>query len=102
MTDIGWFSDKDGVPDGRDECLGSDIAATVVIEGCDSGVPNTIFTTGCSVSDEIAKCAVGAADHGAYASCVTQRTDDYRRAGLITGRQKGAIQACAAQSSIGK
>jgi len=102
MTDIGWFSDQDGVPDGRDECLGSDIAATVVIESCDSRVPNTIFTTGCSISDLVAQCAVGAADHGAYASCVAQTTTALRKAEAITGRQQGAIQACAAQSSIGK
>jgi hypothetical protein len=102
MTDIGWFSDQDGVPDGRDECIGSDLAETVVIEGCDSGVSNTLFETGCTIGDLVAQCAVGAADHGAYASCVAQTTTALSKAKAITGRQQGAIQACAAQSSIGK
>jgi hypothetical protein len=34
MTDIGWFSDGDGVPDGKDNCIGSDLLPTVVIGTC--------------------------------------------------------------------
>ncbi len=100
MTDIGWFSDFDGVPDGRDACLGSDTNPTVVIDGCNSGVPNPVGADGCSRADLLAECAIGAANHGAYVSCIAQRTDQMKAAGAITGRQKGAIQSCAARARI--
>ena len=97
MVDIGWFSDADGVPDGRDACLGSDPRATVVIGSCDSGVPNTVFGDGCRISDQIAACLSGATNHGEFVSCVARLTNGHKQAGLITGQQKGAIQSCAAQ-----
>jgi hypothetical protein len=100
MTDIGWFSDQDGVPDGRDACLGSDQGATIVIGGCDSGAENDTFANGCRVSDSIKACADGAGNHGAFVSCVTQSMNAMRAAGIITNQEKGAIQACAAGAAI--
>ena len=100
MTDVGWFSDGDGVPDGRDACLGSDQGATIVIGGCDSGAENDTFGDGCRVSDSIRACADGAANHGAFVSCVTQSMSAMRAAGTITNQEKGAIQACAAGAAI--
>jgi hypothetical protein len=100
MTDIGWFSDQDGVPDGRDVCLGSDQGATIVIGGCDSGAENDTFANGCRVSDSIKACADGAGNHGAFVSCVTQSMNAMRSAGTITNQEKGAIQACAAGAAI--
>lgn len=93
MMDIGWFSDADGVPDGLDSCIGSDTNANVVIGGCDSGVPNTVFANGCRISDGIAACADGAGNHGAFASCVAHYGNTLKKNGTITGAQKGAIQA---------
>ncbi|HEX9669521.1 MAG TPA: PA domain-containing protein [Thermoanaerobaculia bacterium] len=98
MTDIGWFSDGDGVPDGRDACLGS--TATVVIDGCDSGVANDVFADGCTISDAVNACAAGAANHGAFVSCVTKATNDFKKQGLLTGAEKDAIQGCAAGANI--
>ena len=100
MIDIGWFSDGDGVPDGRDQCLGSSRDATVIIDGCNSGVTNTTFSTGCRISDQINDCTVGAADHGAFVSCVANLTNTLKANGTITGQQKGAIQSCAARARI--
>ncbi|HEY0511563.1 MAG TPA: PA domain-containing protein [Thermoanaerobaculia bacterium] len=100
MTDIGWFSDGDGVPDGVDQCLGSSRSATVVIDGCDSGVPNTTFATGCRISDQINDCAVGAGNHGGFVSCVSHLTNDLKKNGTISGSQKGAIQSCAGGARI--
>ncbi|HEV8578806.1 MAG TPA: PA domain-containing protein [Thermoanaerobaculia bacterium] len=100
MVDIGWFSDGDGVPDGRDQCIGSSTDATVIIDGCDSGVPNTVFSTGCRISDQIDDCAAAASNHGGFVSCVAHLTNDLKKAGVITGAQKGAIQSCAGQASI--
>jgi hypothetical protein len=100
MTDIGWFSDGDGVPDGLDSCIGSDTNANVVIDGCDSGVANTVFANGCRISDSIEACAENAGNHGAFVSCVSHYTNDLKKAGTITGAQKGAIQGCAGGASI--
>jgi PA domain-containing protein len=100
MVDIGWFSDGDGVPDGVDQCIGSDRHTTVVVDGCDSGAPNTVFTTGCRISDQVADCARGASNHGAFVSCVAHLTNDLKSAGFLSGAQKGAIQSCAGQANI--
>jgi hypothetical protein len=102
FRDIGWFpdADVDGIADGPDQCDSSILAPTVVIDGCDSGVPNFLLTTGCTVSDEIAKCAAGARNHGGFVSCVSHFTNALKKAGIITGAQKGAIQSCAGQADI--
>jgi hypothetical protein len=100
MIDIGWFSDGDGVPDGRDECIGSSASATVVIDGCNSGVPNTTFASGCRITDQINDCAVAATNHGSFVSCVAHLTNDLKKAGVISGSQKGAIQSCAGGANI--
>ena len=100
FVDIGWFSDFDGVPDGIDACIGSDQSATVVIDGCDSGVANTVFTDGCRISDGIEGCADGAGNHGGFVSCVSHFTNALKKAGDISGSQKGDIQSCAGQANI--
>jgi hypothetical protein len=92
--------DGDGVPNDEDECPDSDLSATVAIDGCDSGVPNTVFPSGCTIPDLIATCAEGASNHGQFVSCVSHLTNDLKKAGTITGQQKGAIQSCAAQAHI--
>ena len=100
MTDIGWFSDGDGVPDGRDFCIGSDPRATVVVGSCNSGVPNSQVTNGCKISDLIEGCADGAHTHGQFVSCVALATNGLKASGAITNAQKGAIQSCAASAAI--
>jgi hypothetical protein len=93
-------TDGDSVPDNVDQCPNSDLSATVVIDGCNSRVPNTVFPTGCTISDLIAECAEGASNHGHFVSCVAHVTNDLKKAGTITDQQKGAIQSCAAQANI--
>ncbi len=100
MTDIGWFSDGDGVPDGTDSCIGSDPGPTVVIDGCDSGAENDTFGDGCRVSDILATCADGASNHGAYTRCVAQTSNALRRLGIITSAEKDTIQSCAGGADI--
>jgi len=102
MRDVGWFpdADLDGVPDNVDCEPHSDLSPKVVIDGCDSGVPNTFFSDGCTISDLIKKCAVGAKNHGGFVSAVAHLLNDLKKAGVITGAQKGAIQSCAAHASI--
>jgi hypothetical protein len=102
FRDIGWYpdADLDMVPDGQDSCLPSDLAATVIIGGCNSGVANPLFSNGCTISDNIAQCAVGAGNHGAFVSCVTHYTNTLKKNGTITGAQKDAIQGCAGSAAI--
>lgn len=103
FRDIGWFPDGDGdglADDGLDACVGSDLSPTVVIDGCDSGVPNPLFNTGCTISDLIQNCADGAGNHGGFVSCVAHLTNSLKKQGVISGSQKGAIQSCAAGSSL--
>lgn len=92
--------DGDGTLDAVDSCPNSDLRPTVVIGGCDSGVPNTLFPGGCTIADMVAQCAAGAKNHGAFVSCVAALSNALNAQGVITGKQKGAIQKCAAQAAI--
>jgi len=94
--------DEDGLGDDCDACPESDTEPTVVIDGCDSGVANTQFTDGCTISDQIGVCEEGAKNHGKFVSCVAKKTNALKKAKVISGNQKGQIQSCAAQSDIGK
>jgi hypothetical protein len=95
LTDIGWFSDRDGVPDGADRCLASDIRATVIIGACNSGVTNDVQADGCSVSDVVARCS-GTRNRGQYASCVAKATSALEASGVISDAEHDKIQSCAA------
>jgi hypothetical protein len=99
MRDIGWYpdADLDGVTDVTDACLGSDLQATVVIDACDSRVPNTFFTDGCTIADLVARCGVAATNHGDYVSCAAQTTQILFGQGLLKPGQQGAIRSCAAK-----
>lgn len=91
-------TDGDGYPDDEDSCPESNLSATVVISGCDSGVRNLLLEDGCTISDLIAVCAANASNHGQFVSCVAHLTNDLKKDGLISGKEKAAIQRCAAQS----
>lgn len=93
-------SDGDGIADGADACPNSVLAAMVVIDGCDSGVANTLGADGCTISDDIAQCAADAGDHDEFVSCVAHLMNELKNAGVISGKDNGAIQRCAAQSSL--
>ena len=64
--------DDDGIPDNDDACPTSDLSDTVVIEGCDSGVENTLlvegaaFGNGCTITDLILDIAADAPNHGQF------------------------------------
>ena len=100
MAQVPTDTDGDGVPDGQDVCPISALNPTVVIDRCDSGVANTLFSTGCTLSDLLGQCAAKAKNHGKFVSCVTKLTNGLKRNKVLTGRQKGAIQSCAAQADI--
>ena len=96
--------DSDGVTDDVDACPDSDLTSnlegTVAIEECDSGVDNVMIEDGCTISDLIMACADEAENHGEFVSCVSHFTNEMKP-NVLSGAEKGAIQSCAAQSSIG-
>jgi hypothetical protein len=50
---VGIFpdADADGLTDLRDPCPESEASGTIVLGSCDSGIPNRLDETGCSLSD---------------------------------------------------
>jgi hypothetical protein len=99
LTDLGWFTDRDGVQDGVDSCLGSNLSPTVLIGSCDSKSPNPVLPTGCSVSDRMNQCDVLRSKHPLlYVACIAARTEELVRANVITRKNQLGIAACALKS----
>ncbi len=73
---------------------------SVEIDGCDSGVPNLPLPGGGTILTQIEDCAAGAGNHGQFVSCVSHAMNDLKKAGIITGAQKGALQSCAGQANL--
>jgi hypothetical protein len=73
---------------------------SVLIDGCDSGVPNAEVPGGLTISDLVADCAEGATKHGQFVSCVGHVANDLKKNGIITTQQKNALHACAVQADI--
>lgn len=74
--------------------------SNIMIDGCDTGVPNYDITCGNSMQELILACAVSAQNHGDFVSCVAHLTNAWKKAHLITGAQKDAIMQCAAESNL--
>jgi len=94
-------TDGDGIGDACDDCPNSDLGPTIVIEECDTGVPNQAVADGCTMADLIAQCKVGAKNHGRFVSCVADLANTWVREGLIPQRYIGRIVRCAAHSDVG-
>jgi len=93
----------DGIPDGKcdSDCLkGEDSDCHVIIDDCDSGVQNKLLDNGFMMSDLIARCEAEAKNHGGFVSCVAYFTTNWQGSGLISGKEKDAIQKCAAKADI--
>ena len=95
-------TDLDGIDDLIDECLPSDLSPTVVINGVDTGIPNTAANAvGCTLADLIQDivdvCLENAKNHGKFVSCVSHETNILKRARTISGNQKGKIQSIVAK-----
>jgi len=98
LRDIGWTfpdADTDGVVDDEDCNAHSDRRPTIILNGIDTGVPNTLFASGCTSSDLIAQ--VDGANHGGFVSGVAHLTNEWVASGVISGQQKGAVQSAAAK-----
>jgi len=98
-------TDGDGFTDDIDECDNSiftSVSPTVIINGVDTGIPNTEpNAVGCTLADLITDiidvCLDDAKNHGQFVSCVSHETNMLKRARTISGKQKGKIQSIVAK-----
>ena len=87
----------------RDVVDFSDMRPTVVIQDCDSGSPNVVFPDGSTLMDRVtALIASNPRNHGQFVSALNGYLNDAKKLGLMTGAQTGAVDVCAAQSTIGR
>jgi hypothetical protein len=97
LRDVGWFpdADNDGLADNSDECVNSNLTAgNIKVGSCDTTVPNTLFTNGCTIIDYMNLAASGVKNHGGLASNTAQLGNALYDAGIITLTQKDRFQAC--------
>jgi hypothetical protein len=100
FTDLGWYSDRDGVPDGRDACIGSDTRPTVVLGRCNSRAQNDVMVNGCSVADDLDECS--GLRSGLYLACIAKKADSLARKSVISRRDEVGILLCAVDSLLHK
>ncbi len=93
-TDLVPSIDLDLSP-GQMEDIGWTLMTTTMIEGCDTTIALIPFLAG-----QIELCRLHASNHGQFVSCVSHLGNDLKAAGLISGKQKGKLTSCAAQSSL--
>jgi len=93
-------SDGDGVGDNSDAFPQSNMDATVCIGDCDSGVANQVLADGATFNDLIGEAAAEAKNHGKFVSAVSKLANQWKKDGLISGKEKGKITSCAARSDI--
>ena len=89
-------NDGDGVNNDVDAYPNSNMNPTVSVGTCGTSVANRVMPNGATFNDLIA--AIGGANHGAKVSGVSQLSNGWKSAGLISGRDHGAIVSCTARS----
>ena len=96
-------SDGDGVGDNGDLNDNSNLRATIVVGGTDTGVSNSVNASGLSLQDYIDEIEGSEyRNHGAYVSTVSHLAEAWLDAGVITDAEKDIIVSSAARSDIGK
>jgi hypothetical protein len=90
-------ADEDTVCNDIDQCPDSALNPTILIGECYTGVVNEIVDDGCTRQDLINGCINTAGNKGTAVMCVAHLTNVWKRKGLITGKEKGEIQRCAAK-----
>ena len=79
--------------EGMAGCPDSDTRPTVVIRGCDTGVAN-IAVGDCTLADQLHACESGSLED--FPRCIAKTTERLIEAGVIKGKDKGALQICSA------
>ena len=101
LRDIGWFADTDldGLTNSADACPASDRRATVFVAGVNTGVANTLFTTGCTIADLVDSEADEARNHGDFVSGINQLTKALQDAGVISKDDRDLMHSAAAHAT---
>jgi len=90
--------DNDGIATKVDQCASTPQTETVYFGTCNSGVADVVQADGCSISDELSACDINTAkNRGQYRSCISGVSNQLKKSGLLSGRDKGKIQQCAAK-----
>lgn len=93
--------DNDGVADGFDACpMSAPTPPIVVIDSCDTGVPDQVLATGCSITESIMNIAEASWNHGTFVSQTTHLATELRKDGLISNKDRSALVRCAAWANI--
>lgn len=93
-------TDGDGVPDSEDAFPDSNLAATVSVGACSTGVTNQVLSSGATFNDLIGQAyAAAAGNHGAWVSAVSALSNGWKSAGLISGQEHGKIVSCVAKQN---
>jgi hypothetical protein len=93
-------SDGDRVSDDKNLCPASERSPTVILDSCDAGVANSLFPSGCSLTDLLTACATDAHTHRQFVRCATNVTKGLARLGVLIGVQQTALQVCAEQADL--
>lgn len=93
-------TDGDGIPDSEDMFTSSDLRPTVFIDGHDTGVENTLFENGATISDYISELAAQAEDHGGFVSSVAHLVNALKKDGVLTNKEAAELKRCSARSSL--
>jgi len=97
--------DNDGIPDEEDphplvyDEPSPDVSGNLMIAGHDSGVLNRLLGEGSTLQTEVDACMADARNHGQFQKCVAALANEWRRAGLISSRERGMITSTAALGS---
>ncbi len=87
--------DDDGLSNNCDYCPTSDMAGTIVIGPCDSGVPNDLDDLGCTMGDVVSACPPPTFFIQDYVDCVSAITNQWIAEGRIQRTQRKMINRCA-------
>jgi len=71
----------------------------ILVGECDTSIANAILDDGCTMNDVLTACAVSAHSHGEFISCVVRHANEWRRQGLLSGKDVGRIAHCAGTSN---
>ena len=90
MHDMGWFTDAD--LDGRED-------TTVIVDGCDSRLPNVFIGNGALLADQtrawFLQCRRTTSSPSAFEACVDDTVKAAKKADIIDGKQSAFLRQCA-------
>jgi predicted extracellular nuclease len=96
LVDLFPDRDADGRTDARDACPDTHPGETIVVwNGCDSGVPEQLDATGCSLGDQIRAIAVQDLPRRKMISALRRWLRERKALGVFSRRESRAILACA-------